>query len=304
MANTEATLFGRRARLTLSLPSGSFSETDATQNTMVIEGGDDPDNPGLRIVFKVVKTDQKEPNTAEVSVYNLSASSRAKLKQKGVRLVLEAGYAGTGIAQLFVGDTRTTDHVREGADFKTLLKAGDAERSIRYARASLSFARGATVADVVKGCTAAMGLALGNTTSQLPKLSKVLYQGWTAHGAASSELERILATVGYGYSVQDGSVQILAPGEALTLAIPDVTPQSGLIGSPEMGAPEKKGKAPSLHYRELLRPQARPGGRAHVKSERYDGIFRSRKVTHDGDTRGGNWYTDHEAVQDTTVTLA
>jgi hypothetical protein len=74
---------------------------------------------------------------------------------------------------------------------------------------------------------------------------------------------------------------------------------SGLIGSPAMGsAPtaseKKKGAKPLLTAKSLLQPPIRPGRRVRVKSAEYSGDFRAVKVTHDGDTAGGNWYTDLE----------
>jgi len=297
-------LFDRVARVLVSLPSGSFSDTDPSQNTLIVGSGDDAGDPGLRIVVKITKTSGKDPNTSEVVIYNLAPTTRAKLQAKGVRLVVEAGYRAAGVQRIFVGDARTIDHVREGPDFKTVIKLGDGERSIRYARASQSFAGGSTVAQVVDHCAKAMGLSLGNVGTQLPALGKVLYNGWTAHGAASTELERILRAVNYSYSVQEGQIQILAPGQSIAQAITQLAPDSGLIGSPEMGSPEKIGKPQALKFRALLLAEARPGGRVHLKSDRYDGIFRLRKVSHSFDTRGGDWYTDMEGIADSTVRVA
>jgi len=296
-------LFGRVAKLTIAKPSGSFSDTDPEANTLVIGGGNDAGTPGLRIVAKISKSNQKEPNTGEITIYNLAPTTRSQLQQKGLRVLVEAGYQAAGLARIFLGDSRTTDHKRDGADLITLIKCGDGERALRYARASASFAAGATVAQVVQHCADAMGLGLGNVGVQLPNLQRVLFHGWTAHGAAASELERVLRAVGYRYSVQDGQVQILAPGQSLPTGVPLLSPQTGLIGSPEMGSPEKAGKPTALKFRSLLRTDVRPGGRVHLRSERYNAIFSLRKVVHTIDTMGGDWYTDFEAVQDPTATV-
>lgn len=303
MADATGQLFDRLARLTIVLPPGSsFSDTDPGQTALIL---DTSGGAGLRIVFKVTKTIGKQPNTAEIDVYNLAPETRGKLQQKGVRLILEAGYKATGYALVFVGDVRTVDHDREHADWRTRFKCGDGERSFRYARASESFAAGATVGDVVRYCVAQLGLALGNSAAQAAKLSTVLSHGWTSHGTASTELDRILRAVGYRYSIQDGQVQILAPGESVAQTIPDLSPDTGLIGSPQMGSSDKKGKPPTLKFKALLMPQARPGGRVRVTSERYRGvIFQTQKVEHTGDTHGDAWDTNYESVQDSTVRVA
>ena len=296
--------FDRMARLSISKPSGSFSDTDPQLNTLIIGGGDDAGNPGLRIVGSITKTNQREPNTAEIKIYNLAPTTRAQLQGKGDRVVVEAGYRAAGYSRIFVGDTRTIDHRREGPDVVTILKCGDGERSVRYAYASESFAGGSTVADVVDHCAKSMGLALGNVGVQLPALGKTLFQGWTAHGFASTELDRVLRAVGYGYSIQDGEIQILAPGESIAQTIPVLSPETGLLGSPEMGSPETKGKPTSLKFRSLLLPSARPGGRVQLVCERYNGVFKIKKASHSFDTMGGDWMTDYESVQDPTSQVA
>ncbi len=304
MADAAGKLWGRRARVTIAKPSGSFSDTDPTANALVVDGGDG-DPPGLRIVFRVTKTNAKAPNTSEITIYNLAQETRAKLQQKGLRVLLEAGYVATGIARVFVGDVRTADPIGDGVNWKMVLKCGDGERSFRFARAAESFAGGTTVGDVVRYCAAQMGLALGNSTTQAAKLSTQLAHGWTSHGAASTELDRILRSVGYRYSIQDGEIQILAPGESLAQTVPLLSPETGLVGWPEMGSPDKKNKPATLKFKALLMPQARPGCRVQVRSERCpNGVYRALRVEHTGDTRGNDWYSSFESVLDPTVKAA
>jgi len=297
-------LRGRLVRVLIQLPSGSFSETDPRQNTLVV-GADDGDvNATLRVVAKITKTTQKAPNSCELTINNLAPHARAALQVKGLRVIVEAGYVGVGLQRAFLGDSRSTDHKRDGADMVTLIRCGDGERAMRFARASQAFARGTTVRDVAAYCADQLGLGRGNLGTALPALDKTLGGGWTVHGAASSELQRILRSVGYSYSVQDGQLQVLAPGQSIEYSVPLISPETGLIGSPEMGSPEKEKKAPAIKFRSLLLPGARPGGQVHLRSERYDGIFKERKVEHSFDSAGGDWYTDHEAVQDPTAKVA
>lgn len=297
-------VFGRVARLLITRPSGSFSDTDPQANTLVIGGGDTADDIGLRLVGKLEKTGQKAPNKGEISVYNLAPTTRAQLQQKGLRAIIEAGHISQGVSRIYVGDVRSIDHVRDGASIRSTLKLGDGERAARYSRASESFGAGTKVGDVVRYCANAMGLALGNVAAQADQLGTTLYHGWTAHGSAQGELDRVLRAVGFSYSIQDGAIQILAPGQSLAQSIPLLSPETGLLGSPEMGSSEKTGKPQTLKVRSLLLPSARPGGRVHVQSERYNAIFRIRKVNHSFDTMSGDWYSDLETIADNTVKIA
>lgn len=292
-------LTGRICRLTITLlRGGSFSETDPTANAIVIEGSDGSTNQGLRVRFQISKTLEKNPNTAAITITNLAPSHRAALQRKGVRVQLEAGYAGEGLSLLYLGDVRTADHSRDVADWHTVLKCGDAERSVQFARVKQSFAAGVTLGEVVKFCAQATGLALGNVETQAATLTQPFYQGFAVHGPADKELDRALRAAGYRHSVQDGQIQILAPGESLQNSVPEVSVETGLIGSPEFGSPETKGGARLIKFTRLLLPQARAGGRVYLRSVKYDGVVKLKKLDHAGDTRGGEWYTAMEGLAD------
>ena len=303
-AEVTAELLGRLIRVTLTRPSGSFSTTDPSANAIVIEGANGPGEIGLRVSLRVDKTNQKEPNKGELTIYNLAPATRAALQVKGWRALVEAGYKGTGLATAAVLDIRTVDHVRDKADWKTELKGGDGERAFAFAWASKSFAKGTTVGEVLRYCASSLGLSMGNADAQAAKLSQALYGSWTVHGTASAELDRICKAVGLMASVQDGVIQVLAPTESVAQSVPLLTPDTGLIGSPEMGSPAEAKKQASLKFKSLFLPQLRPGGRVRIKSARYDGIFRLLKVQHSLDTHGDDWYSDCESIADGTVRAA
>ena len=70
--------------------------------------------------------------------------------------------------------------------------------------------------------------------------------------------------------------------------------KNGML-KPEMGTPEKKGKPALIKFKSLLM-QTRPGGLVRLKSRVYDGEVTVKKLDHDGDTHGGNWYTNIEGI--------
>lgn len=256
----------------------------------------------LRVAFKVTKTGGKEPNTCEVTVSNLAESRRKALQKKGVKLVLQAGYEGAGIAQLFIGDVRTVDNVRDGATWNTIFKCGDGERAFRFARVSESFGPGTKIPDVVKKVAARLGVGLGNLEKQAPAMTGEFAQGYAAHGPASRELERALAAAGFEFSIQDEQLLVLKPGDASGVQVPELSPASGLIGSPEFGSPEtihaqtKKTGKPLIKVRALLNGKIKIGSQVVLRCARHDGPVIVKKLEHIGDTAGGDWYTNFEAV--------
>lgn len=250
---------------------------------------------GLRVAFKVEKTAEPEPNDAEVSVWNLSRETRAKVTQDRVPIVLRVGY-GTGISQVFAGDILrdgiTT--VRDGSDWVTTFKAGDGAEAYRTSRVQEAFGKGAKLADVFKKTAESMGVGMGNALTKIRQgdakgALTEFFQGAVLSGRTPDELTRVCGSLGYGWSIQDGQLQIIEKGkwtddEAVLLA-----PDSGLIGSPEPG------KDGITKIRSLLQPTIKPLRRVKLETRFCNGFFVVMKVTHSGDTHGNDWFSDCEA---------
>lgn len=306
MAVSGKALFDRRCKLTIANPATTANPENGQivdpykdySKTFVdvieINGGttDNRDVVGLRIKFKIDKTLKKQPNTSEISVTNLSPTRRASLQKKGVKVLFEAGYKELGLSRYFAGDVRTTDHVREGADWNTVMKLGDGERAWKYARVSESFGAGTRAADVIKSLGTSLGLELGNLNDQVAKIDEVFDHGFAAVGSAARAFDKAIQSIKKSWSIQDGQLQILDPyaNEVVDLPIPEISPTSGLIGSPEMGAPKKKGGSPLVKFTSLLIP-TKPGAKVKLVSERYDGYVRVESCSFEGDTAGGSWYS-------------
>ena len=247
---------------------------------------------GLRMSFKVAKTAGREPNTMELAITNLSAQSRAALQDADVPVTVEAGYRDTARV-LFVGNIRNITHTRTGADWVTRLRSGDGEKAIRDARVNVSLAPGATLADAVGTVAKALGAPLGNALKKAKAgdfggAFAAFSGGVTLHGPAATQMDRLLATAGYTWSIQDGVLQLLRADEPNDETAVVLSPTSGLVGVPEFG--EKQ----SLRARSLLQPDLRPGRRVQLESEAARGLYRCETVTHVGDTAGGDWYSECE----------
>lgn len=277
-------LFKRRARVTFAMPvKQDFKSISA--DVLEVEG--------LHIQFTVNKSLGKEPNTASVVVRNLTRDHRARMQQAGGKFMLQGGYDAT-IAQLFIGDVRSVDNKRDGADWVTTIESGDGERAFNFGRVNESFKGGALGSDVLNKIVGAMGVNLGNmVTAEKILGGRVYSQGYSAYGPAARELDRLLEPVGLSWSIQDGELQILGDKESATLLIPDISAGSGLVGSPEFGVAEKN-KGAVIKVKCLLNPRMRPGGKFRLRSARYDGDVRIIKLTHNGDNESGDWYTSVE----------
>ena len=237
----------------------------------------------LDLEFSVKRTLRTRPGEATIKLFNLGAPHRAALLSERRPIVqLSAGYDPPPL--LFRGDARKVDVSRDGSDWVTTITAGDGERAIRTARASTAFAPGTLLADAVRSLAASMGLGLGNSSGAAALTSAVLPEGAVVRGKAAEELARLCASAGLSWSVQDGVLQLLAVGRGLTRTAVELSPDTGLVESPE------NGKGGAIKARALLLPDLVPGRLVALRSEVVTATLRIEEVEYTGDTRGDDWY--------------
>ena len=170
---------------------------------------------GLRMVFNVKKTAVSVPKTCLLSIYNLSESTRKRLQEKRDGVILEVGYEDS-VTQIFKGGILTLNTNHDGADWVSnlMLRDGDA----RVERVSFTFGPGSTFREVALETAKATGLELGNLEKRLnetpPRNFTSYKKGTVVSGSARKELERLLETAGWIFSVQDGVIQVDEPGKS------------------------------------------------------------------------------------------
>jgi hypothetical protein len=252
----------------------------------------------LRIVFKVTKTLEKEPNTLNLKITNLSEASRGKLKGAGVPVIVEAGYEGSR-AVIFSGDSRTIDHAREGADWQTVVQCGDGEKAFQYNHVNQKFAPGSQLTDVLQAVGGKLAKNIGNLKDAFAgkKLPfKEFTHGFVGFGRASDVFDKLVKSSGMSWSIQQGALQIVEPGKGLEAKAVLLNADRGLIGSPVHAPPDKKGKPSVLKCKCLLNPQIAPGRVITLDTKAIKGEFICQKVDHQGDSHGNDWFTSIEAL--------
>ena len=247
---------------------------------------------GFDLSFQITRSlSAKTPNTAEIRVWNLNADHRKHLQElERVYVSLEAGYVGAK-SLLFRGDLRDAASTREGPDWITSITS-DAARRARKARIVKSFAPGATVGSVLQDAAKQMGLKLGNSAQRVVEAkiagtsATQYFNGYALAGSVEDEIDRIAASCGLEWSVQDDELQFLDYGEPLSQLAVKLTPSTGLIGSPEPG---NKGL---VDVRCLIIPDLYPGRRVEVQSQHVRGFYRIEVSKHTGQTFARDWYVD------------
>lgn len=267
----------------------------------------------LDLDFKITRSLQREPNTAEINVFNLSRDNRLAIEEKKIaRVSFEAGFERSpGVPQepgfadtseIFAGDLRTAHTTREDADLITHVKTGDGEKRHRKARIRKSYSPGTSINKAIQDLVLAMGLGLGNLKSlgkvEFPDAGATFPNGTVVSGNVAAELDGLLRSAGLEYSIQNGAVQILTRRKPLAGRAIVLSAKSGLIGIPSISS---DGIA---RARTLMIPGLFPGQLVLFDTERVTGFFRINKAEYTGDTTAVDWFVDMECEPDITVSLA
>lgn len=270
----------------------------------------------LRIQFKVEKNLYTPPNTAEITVTNLSEHTRNALQQFGALVTLEAGYqdqlflgddGANHLPTLFKGTARTIDPVRDGKEWNVRIQCGDGELAYRYADASLSAAPGAPYSDIAGKLAQTLqpaGVDISKFLSQLSVPGLITFPrqqfvtGYAVSGNAMKELQKLLAPTGWAVSIQDGQLQVVARGGSTGELAVLISEGSGMVGSPDHGTPDKNGLQSMLKVKSLLLPTLGPGDPFVLQARDNSGNYSAQKVKHTGDSHAAgddSWCTEIES---------
>ena len=264
-------LYNRRAALTVAPITG--------EEGIKIEG--------LRIAFEIEKTSTSEANKGTIRIYNLAEQTRDWLQAKDQAIVLEAGYLEL-VQRLFAGVIDRLEHKREGVNMVTEIECKDGGLDLRDPEFHRSYPAGSSKTAIIRDIIAAMPhtdqgalIAAGISGTTPGKLS--------LSGGCKRVLDRLARSWDFEWSIQDGALQVLEEGEALTpsaLAIV-LTPDTGLLGVPTKTDRGAK-------FSSLLLPSIKPGTYVSIESEFLTGSYKADSMRHVGDTHGNDWNTETE----------
>lgn len=243
--------------------------------------------------FKVKKSLKPEPNTCNVEVYNLAATTRAKLESsKSNILRLEAGY-NTDVSLLYLGNIRAVYTTTDGPTKVTHLETGDSEKEIQASRINVPVGP-KTPADVaLRAIAKTLGVKAGNIEAAIAKLKTkaglALFPSATIlSGSTARYLQDFCNSAGLEWSIQDGALQILDKGKALeTSKAILLSAATGLTGSPTVDFKDKKLGAMAKC---LMIPELGCGRKVVFDTEGVKGGYRIHTIEYDGDFAGNDWY--------------
>ncbi len=251
----------------------------------------------LDMNFHVKKSIKPEPNTCDLTVFNLNPKQRATLEEirpkkkdlVGIPVKIEAGYEEAQ-SLIWLGDLRTVETTLDGSEWVTDLSSGDGEKAKKKARVAQSFGPGTSPDTVLRALAHAMGIGVGNLEFFAQKqlfdslARQIASQGIVLSGSAAAHLTRWAESSDLEWSIQDGAIQFTDRGKPLPGQVVLLNAGSGLIGTPSV---DNEGL---LTVKMLMIPDVIPGSLLVLDSERIKGNYRIQKADYEGDTTGTPWY--------------
>ena len=284
---------------------------------------------GLRMSFQIEKNLTELPNPARFSVYNMNPAHREQIEEPEVYCSLNAGF-GANPPLVFMGSIVDAYSEQSGTDIITHLEVRDGFVNWRDEITSIAFSpteqsknvlkknanQYASAENILRYAAKDMGLPI-RFDPNLPK--HVFKNGFSYYGAAREAIARVCKAAGYRWSIQDGVIRIHSPIWSITDSGILLTPETGLIGSPQRlrrsarqtakVKDEESGKNVRVQTSSpkydgwrvtcLLRPTLLPGDYYIVQSKndpfKKEKTLKATQVRHAGDTHSRLWHTEIES---------
>lgn len=288
--------FGRCARVTVYRATNSAGTGTKYTNPSFL----DPGKNGIQIdeqfqiEFEVEKSLEKSPNKITIKLYNMEERTRSALTKLPLSVHLEAGY-DEEYRHLASGDLIRGFSELKGATWETELQVADGSRSQQNGWVSKRYNGRTTVKEVVRYAASQMGFKLPIELEEMPELNEKL-DGYSMHGAARDQLDKLLAPYGVSWSTQNGQMVALSDLAVLKNQAILIDNESWLIGSPAFGTNTKPGAPAVVKFDTMLYPELSPGKMVDLRSRAIHGQFKIIKVRHSGKTQQtGDWKSSVEA---------
>jgi len=266
---------------------------------------------GLKIMFNIRKTSgNKDINTCDVSVYNLSRKTRDKMDENFTpttknKLFLNAGYTrGEGEKLIFLGDVTELNHEEERPDVITRIKAEDGQKNLSEVKANFSFSKNTSAKAVLVNFLKTFPAK--NNLNDVSFKDVILKHGFSFSGLAKYGVTKITELLELDWSVQNDEIRVIPKDSNDGTLVTSIGPTSGLIRSPirisnktEQAKGESKELKQGWKVRSLLKPDVIPGNRLVIDSKLVpkDSIFTVKSIVHVGDTHGEDWTSEIEVTE-------
>lgn len=274
---------------------------------VIIEGAKVITIENSKIQFEIIKSKNAKENTAKVEIYNLAPNTRKLITEQEALVRIFAGYAqNKGLIEIGQGDISKVKHNRDKTEVVTEIYIAEGLRKIRDNPISISFSSKSKI----KLSNILDNLKTKSNNQFVFRLidvddSKTIDNGYSDLGSLDQILNNLKLQFGFEWSVQNGIITIKGTKKPVGNEIMLLTPSSGLILHPESvkQVSRKLGKSSitkqdkkTSTIQALLQPNLQVNDIIAIESQDLKGKYEIQKITHKGDTRGNDWYSDMEVI--------
>lgn len=277
--------------------SRSYLLNFTSQSGKQLRFGQTIDQRSLAIQFSANKTISKDPNVAEVTVYNVAPETMNVFQNNGV-LTLSAGYQNQNYIVIngWSAESEIITGTSGQTGIKILVQDGLGVSGNLLTKLEFSSKTDSTkiIASLVQFIKRNM---LGVSIAPYSILTPVIYESSISlFGDAYDLLENYLRDCGYFCFIENGSLYIKAQtgkNSYLNEAATIISETTGMIGSPkpikELDAQNKEKRG--CEFESILNPSIKLGKLAKVVSKNVNDVYRIESVTHSGNSLDGRWTT-------------
>lgn len=311
-------LFGRKWKVSILVPINSeecTSNSSLSEYMEYVVSDSSHENTSLRVTFNIQKFGWVCPNFSEISIYNLRTDlENIMIESNGCKVRVEAGYVGDDSAYGLIYDSPVWQPLWEREDnvtMKLTLRCIDAMDLIKDNWISMPGTAGQYQKDMIKEMARTslvpINLADDDISEGMP--DRKLPRARTFFGSTMDYLRLYSQLGGTFPSVIDGNIVlhrlqdklpagteqnalVISPGEGGLIGTPQQT-QDGVTFTCLLNPNITVFKPPMLIKLDnsKIRAMSYQLGQTYSRLDQ-DWMYRVLGVTHVGDTRGQEWYSE------------
>jgi hypothetical protein len=269
---------------------------------VVIENESKLEIEDCKIRFEIIKSCNPQENNGRIEIYNLSLATRKQIAASNSLVKLFAGYADNkGLIEVGQGDISSVRNNRSKTEIVTQIYIHEGQEKIKTNSVSLGFKGNVHLAEILNDFSSKTGLIFKSIAIDQ---SASVQNGYSAIGSPDTVLDELALIFKFTWSVQNGIILIRGNEKLNASEILLLSPSTGLILNPETvnKISRKLAKSPAplprniYNVQAFLQPQLQVHDVIALESSELQGRYQILKISHTGDTRGNDWYSDMEVV--------
>ncbi len=253
----------------------------------------------LRTTFNIDKTSGSEPNSAEISVYNMNPTSTAFLQQNDLKIALFCGYKqrGKDLRLIFEGEVLDAMSAKSGSDKIITMICGDANTGINLNHYEKTYSPGTPIKVIITDIAKSMNVVISEENIEDIPTDKFI-SSYIALGSTKDILDDLFKKLDLEWYVQNNVFYAKKRIDIKSTNAILISSETGMIGSPirKKEKDVKFGEVESgVTFNSVLNADLNVGSTVKIESKFADidtlGLYVIKEIKVTGDTHSSNWYS-------------